>query len=95
MKKENLLQIWLYVAVIAAAYYFFYHAKQKKKYYDAIHSLGFGDFWIDQLSFRELKDWYTFIFEYTQKGKMPIIGSSLDLRLVELGKKYPSIINYK
>jgi hypothetical protein len=95
MDSKKLFVAWLYVAVLAAAFYVIYHGIEKAKYYNGIKNLGFGEFWLSQLKYQELKDLYTYIYDFTQKGKMPEVGSGLDLRLVELSKKYPVILNYK
>jgi hypothetical protein len=92
--KKDLFHVWLYIAAAAAMYYLFHRMMEKKKYYESMQGLGFGTRILDLLSFRELQDVYTYIFKYTQKGKMPEIGSSLDMRLVEIGKKYPELIKY-
>lgn len=94
MKKDFFI-IWLYIAALAAVYYFFKQTTQRKKYYEYVNGLGFGSYWLDQMTNQELKDFYTYIHDYTQKGIQVKIGSPLDLRLVEIGKKFPAILNYK
>jgi hypothetical protein len=94
MKKEPFF-IWLYVAAFAVAYFIFYKANERNRYYEGVKKLGFGEFWLDQMTTKELKAFYIYIYEFTQKGKMPEFGSTLDFQLIAISKKFPAILNYK
>jgi hypothetical protein len=92
--KKDLFIVWLYVAAALAAAYFLYNMQNRKKYYDYVNGLGFGAFWLDQMTTKELHDLYTYIHDYTQVGKLVDAGSPLDFRLIKISAKFPAILKY-
>lgn len=93
--ENKIFEIWIYLAFGGLLAFFAYNIVERRKHTDALHSVGFKLNTLVQLSNQELKDFYDYIFEYTQKGIMPRIGSALDFRLLDLAKKFPDLLNYK
>lgn len=92
--ENKIFNIWVYIAIAALFAWWLKSSFDRKKHYDGARALGFGEYWLDQMTNQEIADFYSYIYDYTQKGKMPRIGSSLDIRLVELSKKFPAILKY-
>lgn len=64
-----------------------------KKYIDFLSGLGFGEIVLSQMSTKELHAVFTYITEYTRKGRTVTEGSDLDKTLLQVARKY-EIINY-
>jgi hypothetical protein len=94
MKKNLIILLVIAAAGLFTAYYI---SKKKKrdKYFEYLNgNLGYGSFWLDQMSLDEIETVYIWITRYTQKGIHVPDGSPLDLKLLKLGAKFPALITY-